>query len=160
MAQALNIFKFLKEYNQIKNPVVRELRSQIWHKCLNDIPEIKEIKSIYKSKLEDGTILSVVKPKLQACPDPGEDMYEWIIGAWRRLNIANIEFKPELDRQELKDGELIEWIEKFEDDPARKIKFDEWVRSREEWRKKELPKSKGLDLYNDLFKLYSDIKKE
>ena len=129
MAQALNIFKFLKEYNQIKNPVVKELKSQKWNMFFTDMPDINEIKTIYKHGLKDGTILSIVKPQLQSCPDPGEDMYEWIMGAWRRLNTANIEFKPELDRQELKNGELIEWIEKFEDDPARKKKFDEWVRS-------------------------------
>ncbi len=48
----------------------------------------------------------------------------------------------------------------FDDDPERISIFNEWIKKRNLWRTIEFPKKQGLDLYNNLFKLYSEIKKE
>ncbi|QNU68668.1 AAA family ATPase [Ruminiclostridium herbifermentans] len=212
MAHINNIFNFLKDYNELSNPVITEIEKQKWSIKLSNLPQITEIWSIYDTQDFDGLkILEVKRPVLEPCPAPNDLLIEWLIGDWKKLNTKTIQYK-EVMTKEVKFARYIckncswvynpqqfnqegkttvandfnsvseNWVcpecgakktnfkyldevicstkEKFIDLDARVDLYNEWTKKRNRWRTQEIPKEQGLILYNNLFKLYSDIKKE
>ncbi|PKM88460.1 MAG: hypothetical protein CVU87_07490 [Firmicutes bacterium HGW-Firmicutes-12] len=162
MAQINSIFNFLKDYNELSNPVITEIDKQKWNLKLSDLPQIKELWSIYYAQDFDGLkILEVKRPVLKSCPVPDESFVEWLDGDWKKLGIEIIQFKKVIVKEIINDeGNVFQVEEYFDDDKNRKHLFDEWTIKRSNWRAVEIPKEQGLILYNNLFRLYSDIKKE
>lgn len=162
MAQINSVFNFLKEYNELSNPVVTEIDKQKWNLKLSGLPQIKELWSIYDvMDFDNEKILEVKRPNIRPCPVPENNIILWIDGDWKNINKENIKYKEKLIEEFLDDEGNISHIEiLFNDEPMRIVDFDEWSIKRGNWRTVELPKKQGLDLYNNLFKLYSDIKKE
>ena len=46
MRKLKNIFKFLKDYNEIRNPVITDINGQYWHTSILDLPDIEDIYSV------------------------------------------------------------------------------------------------------------------
>jgi len=46
MAEIINIFNFLKEFNELSNPVITEIDNQKWSLNISDIPVIDEIDNV------------------------------------------------------------------------------------------------------------------
>jgi len=162
MAQIKSVFNFLKDYNELLNPIVTEIDRQIWHYELSRAPEIEELWSIYQTKdLNQLKILEVRRPNLKPCPVPDESIKDWILGDWENLNIEHIGHK-ELNTKKTKseDSKIVQDIEYFVEDKNRVNQFNSWIKEREDWQSREILKKEGLDLYNELFKLYSLIKRE
>jgi hypothetical protein len=163
MAKVIDIFRFLKDFNELSNPVITEIDKQKWHYKLSEVPQIKEIWSIYDAQnFDELKMLEVKRPNLKPCPPPNELIIDWIDGDWEKPNVESVTYKDKIIK-EVEDDELenkSQQIEYFYDDEDRVNSFENWIETREHWRAIELPKQKGLDLYNNLFKLYSDIKKE
>ena len=40
-----NLFQFLKQYNNIKNPTITDISAQHWNSWIDDIPNHKNIKN-------------------------------------------------------------------------------------------------------------------
>ncbi|VDN47266.1 conserved protein of unknown function [Petrocella atlantisensis] len=162
MAQAINIFNFLKEYNLLSNPVITELDKQKWSLDLSNIPIIDEIESVFHGiEMDELIFLKVIKPSLEPCPKPDELLLEWINSEWQRLSVVDVHYKDKISREKLdEDGEVSYIEEAFEDDINRITLYHKWILQRESWREVEIPREKGLNLYNKLFRLYSDMKKE
>ena len=162
MAETINIFNFLREYNLLSNPVVTEIDKQIWNLDLSDLPVIDEIKSVFNgNELDELTFLKVVKPSLEPCPTPDDSLLVWIVNDWKKLSEESIQHKDTLSREKLNEENEKEYYEeRFEDDSERIYLFNDWIAKRNLWRKIQLPKEKGLNLYNKIFRLYSDMKKE
>jgi len=160
MSQINNIFKFLKEYNQLTNPVVTEIEKQKWNLNLLELPMIDEIKSAFKSDdISNLEIIRVKKPVIKACPTPDESLREWIISDWKNIFVEKINHNKKIDSEAIVDEYDVEF-EKFEDDNTRVTLYNDWIAKRKKWRFEEIPKKNGLDLYNKIFGLYSDMKKE
>jgi len=162
MAQISSVFKFLKEYNELSNPVITEIDKQKWYLKLVDLPHIKEVWSIYDAMdFENEKILEVGRPVLKPCPLPDETIVPWIKGDWKNINVDKVSYHEKIV-EEIKDenGNINQLEVYFNDEPERVLAFEKWIQKRDNWRTIELPRKQGLDLYNNLFKLYSDIKKE
>lgn len=162
MARLNSIFNFLKDYNELSNPVITEIDKQRWSLKLSNLPQIKDVWCIYHVQdNKSNLILEVIRPVLEPCPSPAPIIYDWIEGKWNNLHVEHIQNKEKLIIEiELEDGAVTHTEEFFNEMSERVEFFDEWVVKRNNWRTIELPKQQGLDLYNNLFKLYSDIKKE
>jgi very-short-patch-repair endonuclease len=162
MAQINSIFNFLKDYNELSNPVITEIDKQKWSLKISNLPHIKEVWSIYHVQdFSDLKILEVKRPMLAPCPPPSELIIEWIEGNWNDISAAIINHKEKIvEESEEEDGSITEIEEYFNENEERVNNYKEWIIKRNDWRKIELPKQQGLELYNSLFKLYSDIKKE
>lgn len=162
MAQVMNIFNFLKAYNELSNPVITEIDKQRWSLDLTDIPVIDEIKSIFHgNELEELVFLKVEKPSLTACPKPDDSLLEWVENDWSRLSVSVIYHKDKLVREVQDDSGEVSYFEEFFMDNCNRVEeYEKWISRRELWREVEIPKEKGLTLYNKLFRLYSDMKKE
>jgi len=162
MGEVRNIFTFLKEFNELLNPIVTEIERQLWNYKLSDAPKIDELWSIYNTdNLDELKILEIKRPELKPCPLPDRNIEEWIEGQWQKLDVENINPKEKIIRNTVdKNGESIQFEEYFTDSEDRVNSFNDWLKKREEWRLRELPRREGLNLYNNLYKLYSDIKRE
>ncbi|HOJ11462.1 MAG TPA: AAA domain-containing protein [Clostridiales bacterium] len=162
MAQINNIFSFLKDYNELSNPVITEIDKQKWIMRFSDLPQIKELWSIYTVQdFNELKILEIERPTLEPCPAPDKSILDWLEGNWKKLNVENIQYKEVLVKEALNEDDKVDQVEEFFiDDETRKILFDEWIKKRNNWRAVEIPKEQGLTLYNNLFRLYSDMKKE
>ena len=162
MAQAINIFNFLKEYNLLSNPVVTELEKQKWNLELSDIPIINEIESVFHGhELDELVFLRVIKPVLEPCPKPDDSLLVWLDNDWQRLAVVDVLVKEKVSREEEdNEGNIVYVEEEFEDNEDRRKAYKDWIAQRVSWRELEIPREKGLNLYNKLFRLYSDMKKE
>jgi hypothetical protein len=162
MAQINSIFNFLKDYNELSNPVVTDIDKQRWSMKFTDLPRIKELWSIYDvQEFNEQKILEIERPVLEPCPAPDKSILDWLDGNWKKLNIQNIKYKETLIKEILNEEGNVDQVEEyFIEDENRVILFSEWTKKRDNWREIEIPKEQGLNLYNNLFKLYSDMKKE
>lgn len=162
LAQVSSVFNFLKDYNELSNPVITEIDKQKWIYKLSNIPQIKEVWSAYNSQnFNELKLLEVKRPILEPCPAPDELIIDWIDDNWKMLNIETIIYKDVIVKEiENKDGTITQIEEYFLNVEDRKGLFEEWIEKRNNWRTVEIPKEQGLNLYNNLFKLYSEIKKE
>ncbi len=162
MAQLSSIFNFLKEYNELSNPVITEIDKQRWSMKLSGLPQIKELWSVYQAQDFNGLkILEIKRPVLEPCPAPDDSIIEWLDENWKKLSVETIQHKELVVKEIVNEDESITQLEEyFIEDENRINLFGEWTKKRNNWRIVELPKEQGLILYNNLFKLYSDMKKE
>lgn len=162
MADVINVFNFLKEFNDLSNPVITDIDYQKWNLSIKDIPKIDEIKSVFHGhEMTDADYLEVKRPEILSCPKPPAELLEWFVSDWRKTKIEIVETQEMIIRKsEDEEGNLVEEDEHFEDSPERVETFNIWVGLRNKWREETIPKEKGLQLYNRLFELYSDMKKE
>lgn len=162
MNKIYNVFRFLKEFNELTNPIIFEIGKQKAHIKLTNLPKTKEVWFIYETlEFKSDKILEVVKPNLTPCPKPGEEIIDWIDGKWQDISVESINYKEKIVKQIQTESNEIEYIEEyFNDNPKRKKLFEDWLSKRDDWRIVELPKKHTQDLYDDLFELYSDIRKE
>lgn len=162
MAEILNIFNFLKEYNELSNPVITEIRNQKWSLNISDIPTIDDIRSVFLGhEMEDFEYLEICRPKLLPCPKPVEKLLEWIENDWTKLDVEEVEILDKIARESKdEEGGLVYVDEYFHDDLERQEMYELWIAERKRWRTIEIPKEKGLSLYNKIFQLYSEMKRE
>ncbi len=65
MRKLKNIFKFLKDYNEIRNPVITDINKQYWHTSILELPDVEEVYSVYEEEdYESLKILEVGKPEI------------------------------------------------------------------------------------------------
>jgi len=162
MAEIINIFNFLKEFNELSNPVITEIDNQKWSLNISDIPVIDEIRSVFLGhEVGEMDYLEIKRPTLLPCPNPPESLIEWIKNDWKKLSVDKCEVADKLPRASLDDnGDLFYRDELFIYDQTRVDAYELWLSARDSWRDIEVPKSKGLELYNKLYQLYSEMKLE
>jgi len=162
LAEIISIFNFLKEFDEITNPVITEIDNQKWKLNIFDIPLIDEIRSVFLGhEVREMDYLEIKRPVLISCPKPPEALLEWIENDWKNLNTKEIMIHDKLSRKFLdENGELVNDDELFSEDEMLVEAYINWLAVRDSWREAEIPRAKGLDLYNNLFQLYSEMKRE
>lgn len=82
-----NLFNFLKQYNNLKNPTITDIDNQEWYKWLDNIQEHENIKNNIFMKDEGAdTILTVSKPQFTECPQPSEKLNKWLYRGWNKYD--------------------------------------------------------------------------
>lgn len=162
----IRLFQFLKQYNNIKNPIITDISNEVWKKWLDDLPQhetiINNIHSLQSDDAEE--ILRVKRPVLKECPKPPMEFKQWVEKGWENIN-GEVKIKKEIKvinefASENEDDENKYIIEKFQDDKERVDGFNQWKKQREQWLKEEILARAADDLFNALYALYSNIKKE
>ncbi|MEG2868920.1 MAG: AAA domain-containing protein [Terrisporobacter sp.] len=160
----LKLYGFLKQYNDIKNPIILDIDNQKWNKKLDNIPKHQSIENNIYDIQETDTLLSVKKTELKNCPNPPKSIEEWIDGDWNnpRKKVTNKKVleknNPNYDITDENSQKQI--IINFEDDGERVEYFEMWNSKRVYWAETEVIVRDCDDLYNELFSLYSELKKE
>lgn len=157
-----NLFQFLKQYNNIKNPTITDIKMQQWHWVIDDIPVHKNItNNVFKADEDTDAILTVSKPQFNECPDVPEELTEWIENDWDRFN-EELKVKNSIEKLipnvETDENELIKI--NFEDSEERIYALEKWKVKRDVWVRKETQSHKVDEIFNKLYSLYSTLKKE
>ncbi|OBR90027.1 RecBCD enzyme subunit RecD [Clostridium ragsdalei P11] len=161
----LRLFQFLKQYNNIKNPIITDILGEEWYKWLDDLPQhetiVNNIYSLQDDEVEE--ILKVKRPVLKECPKLPVEIKDWVEKGWENIN-GQVKIRKEIKlvnefSNQNEDNENKYIIKKFQDDKRRIDIFNQWERQREQWLKQEIPARAVDDLFNILYELYSNIKK-
>lgn len=141
------IFNYAKALDELRNPVVINVKDYQWMKYFKDLPKnecIQCMKGLLKDNrtegLEDGEfLLRVKKPILTECPSPPEDLIPSIRGNWNNLD---------------------EKVEIVTDDTALTDMFKIWEVKRNQWLEMERPAREAMKVFKELYKIYSELDKE
>jgi len=161
--KAIRLFKFLKEYNNIKNPAITDIVNQQWIKWMNAIPVHEAIiNNIYNTENDIDVLFSISKPKLSECPNPPEHIREWLEPGWNVLN-KEVTVKNSIEKlSEINDEDGTQELVTitFTDDVRRINLLKEWEKQRSIWVTSESKARKADEIYNEFYALYAILKKE
>lgn len=159
----VRLFHFLKQFNNIKNPIITDVNNQVWRKWLDNIPEHRCIvNNIYSREIDESQeILRVRRPILKDCPAMPASLKDWLEKDWDSV-YSEIKVKKEIRLfQKDSNNDAGEYkIERFEDSKDRVEDLLKWKKEREAWIEEELPARAVDELFNSFYALYSNIKKE
>ena len=89
--KSISLFEFIRELNKLKQKVVLNMREYLLCRPLSELPvDPEHIHVAYRDRVEEeypemeqsNVLLSVRKPRFEACPVPGENLERWLIGGW------------------------------------------------------------------------------
>jgi energy-coupling factor transporter ATP-binding protein EcfA2 len=158
------VFKFLKELNNLRNPVPRDLSSysdvlrlDSWpaHPCIN------VRRGDRTSEADDGhgeamePVIRVKRPTLTSCPPPPAALDEWLKPGWQ---------SPESPAQVLKSrntkkGKKTITIA-FEDDADRVSAWEKWSALRAKWIEAERPALEAMEIFERVHTLWTTMQRE
>lgn len=175
--KTVSLFQYIKELNRIKQKEIKNIKDYRWHLMLSDIPDDnKNIKICYRDRIEDNEtvvddiVLSVHKPEFKKCPEPDKIIIEWLVKGWDDFHLQasikdsilvplSAEEMKQLNSEEEENRIKFKKID-FYDDQERVRAFSEWNLKREAWAELERLHEKTRNLFNDLYSLYYDLKRE
>src|SRR5438309_11175220 len=165
------VFRYLEALNQHRNPAKRQIREQLWSLRLCDLPEHSAVqrgevkantgrgkKSNEEVASTEGAshVLKVQRPKLTRPPEPPEGIVDWLGSGWDDPSCEITLEKSVKDSEEA--GGIA--IARFEDEPERAARFEQWKAQRDDWARKEKPARSAMKLFETLYALYGRIDRE
>ena len=172
------VFRFLEAFNQLRNPVKRQIREQSWVLWLRDVPEHPSIQKMQtKDSATDGAdvssrdsetaealdsasaedyILRVCRPRLTSAPVPPPELRDWLLDGWDDP-ADNIQVQPSLQLDDAQAGAV---SIRFGDDPDRPRLLERWRRVWEEWAQNERPARDAMRVFERLYELHAQIERE
>lgn len=167
-SRLLQVFRYLEALNQQRNPVKRQIDEQLWTLWFHDLPEhhfvrVGMVESTGGVSADSSTehasddfVLRVRRPQITKVPPPPAYIREWLRPGWDDVNkeVSVIES----DEVVTADGKEV--ITRFDDDPDRVAEFTNWLKSREEWVKREKPTREALRIFDRVYELYGQIERE
>lgn len=141
------IFNYAKALNELRNPIVVNIKNYQWIKYFKDLPKHESIQCmnvlLKNNQCEDlddrKFILRVKKPQLTECPSPPEDLITCIRGNWNNLD---------------------ERVELVTEDTTLIDMFKVWEVKRNQWLETERPAREAMKIFKELYKIYSELDKE
>lgn len=165
MAQAVTraklqqIFQYLREYNQLRNPVEREIDAQPWVLWYHDLPEHESIQlGRAEGEKTEGVdyLLRVRRPATTRAPEPPEAIRPWLKRGWAspsgkvEVEESRIETLPDGTQHEVR----------FSDDPERVRLLQEYVQLHEEWAERERPAWEAMRVFERLYALHAQMERD
>lgn len=151
----LQVFNYVKAYNELKNPVIINVKDYKWTMSLSDLPIHQSIK-LFEASNDGDTILKVKRPIISECPKPLEKLAPWISENWREID-SNIILLETIKTEDENGNQIIVSIE---DNSELKRLFEDWNDRRNSWKIQEIPARRAMDIFKRLYRLYSEIQME
>jgi len=168
------VFRYLEALNQHRNPVQRQISSQLWSLWLHDLPSHSSVQrgvtrpdSVTPNRLDtkvqsidrpsrETFVFKVERPRLSQAPEPPKELALWLKEDWDdpAKEVALHETRNERGR----DGDTK--VEKFRDDPARVTVFRRWQLQRDEWAVAEKPARAAMKIFESLYELHGRLERE
>jgi len=165
------VFRYLEALNQHRNPAKRQIREQLWHSWLHDLPVHPAIKrGVTKSKSAKtadtnghgadmeaaGFVLRVQRPTLTLPPPPPSQVLPRLEAGWDDpSDTATLSENPQ-DSRELRETPGASAAR----DPVMVTAFHNWKTQRDDWAKTEKPARASMHLFETLYALYGRIDRE
>lgn len=161
-SKLLQVFNYAKALNEVKNPIIYNIENQRWSMRFKDLPNHESIDYIDiaadQADNEDEVsskdyIVKSRRPVLTECPMPPEDIIKYINSDWKDVNkkvelISGIKLENEEEVQTVTIGDEIQSL------------FEKWNEERNQWLLNEKPARAAMRIFQQLYKLYSEIDKE
>jgi hypothetical protein len=162
------VFKFLKELNELRNPVSRDMsaypeviRLDTWprHPCIEVFRgDVVEDDNAGDSN-DDARAIPVIRIKraqLTSCPKPPEILDGWLKPGWQ-----SVEGEPEvLTIRNIPDKEKESISVAFSDDQVRVAEFEAWKATRAKWVEGERPAVTARQLFEQIHALWTALQRE
>jgi very-short-patch-repair endonuclease len=160
------VFKFLKELNELRNPVPRDMsgyaevfRLETWplHPLIrvrrgDPVEEDDELSSA--AELEP--LIRIKRAPLTPCPNPPDSLDGWLKPGWQ-----SVEAEAEvLAARNFPDKEKGTVTVAFEDNAARVLARDRWAVARSEWVAAELPAIEARQIFERIHALWTKMQRE
>ncbi len=160
------IFRFLKDFNGLRNPVTRQISEQPWVLWIRELPKHTSLwlrgRDPVDAKSTEGEeevgelLLRVRRPDIPKPPAIPDILDAWLPNNWRDPAVDVVE--PLAERQVLgSDGPQ---IEKFEAIQERVDAFRAWLTKRNSWANEALPAQRALQIFNRLYELQGRLERE
>lgn len=158
-------FKFLKELNELRNPVPRQLseyRRVLWIEKWPVHPFVEVRRGDREENDDEGAegeiepLVRIRRADLTPCPKPPGVLDGWLKPGWQAVE-AEIEFLPS---RNLADSEKGSVSVAFEDDERRVAAFDEWAAARKQWVVGEKPAVAARRLFEEIHALWTEMQRE
>lgn len=158
------IFSWLKAYHQTKSPPKTLVEDQLWHLWLRNLPGHPSIhplfgdedRSSYQGDGPDGEwFLAVGRASIQPPPPPPEALLPWLEEGWDEPSR-----QVHMRKQPLQDGDPVSAEAPLLDEEEKAGLFESWRKKREEWAEKERPAREARKIFEDFYRLYSDMERE
>ena len=158
------VFKFLKELNELRNPVARDLsgvevlRLDQWpeHPCV-------KVRRGDRVELEDDAsgeemepIILIRRATLTPCPKPPDQIDGWLKPGWQRGDTV-VGVLPARNFLDPKEQTV---TVAFTDDPSRVHGLNSWVAARDNWIVAERPAVEARQLFEQIHALWTMLLRE
>lgn len=158
-------FKFLKELNELRNPVPRDLsgsdvlRLDTWplHPCVlvrRGDREEDEIDATTEVEMEP--LIRIKRARLTPCPKPPETLDGWLKPGWQSVD----EEAEVLESRNFQDKEKQTITVAFADDRERVAALNVWTATRTKWVVAERPAIVARKLFKRIHALWTTMQRE
>ena len=178
------LFQFVKELNKLKQKKVLNISNYRWSRMLASFPNDPEnIVVYYQDRVEEddlesqsgNILLSVHKPEFSRCPQPDDDLLDWLEDGWdsfrnkvqvkesrriekpERKRMLAVFSHQETDPTEMEQPEVLEF---FSDHAERVQAFEKWNTVRNAWAEKQKTIYQTRELFSELYSLYFDLQRD
>lgn len=160
-------FKFLKELDQLRNPVSKDLsnltvhRLDNWpvHPCIlinRSEDELENDSNLDPSETKDEAQIRIRRAGLTICEPPPEILEGWLKPNWQIWgNEVDV-----LRSRNYSDEERQSVTVQFSDDPNRVSAFNEWKITRDKWIEAEEPAIEARKLFETIHALWTEFQRD
>ena len=150
-----HLFQFFKAVEERRTPKVVDVNKHKWVMWLDSLPEHSKLK-IAKPSPDSGEWFVIQKPAVAVCPPFPEALNEWLDKGW---DDPSNELAPKVKERTIQRGNDYVVVA-FEESPDRLKVYDEWSQRRALWRSIELPARQVGRVWDRLFSLHHDLKRD
>lgn len=152
------IYRFLQDLNDLRNPVQADIRDQPWIWWLEDLPSHPAIRLGRRDGEEDldDHLIKVARPSLGKMPAPPDELLPWLLEGWDKVD-QDVEVRQSRDVT-AEDG--TSRTVQFDEDSDLQVAVDEWKLRRAAWVEKERPGIQANRIYERLYELQARIERE
>ena len=163
--KVIALYEYIKALCALKSRIVTHVDQQIWACFLKDIPiDPVNITIFYRDRVEeessgDDILLEVKKPEFEPCPQPPQQLVEWLAHGWERYTYE-AKYKETLGEvpQEASPEEDIQ--EHFYHSAERVRAYEHWLTSRNSWVEKQRVIDRTRKFFTRLYQIHTDIEKD
>jgi very-short-patch-repair endonuclease len=151
------IFTFLRALIQQRFPASRQIRDRSFVLPLNQLPDHESVRVFFPAEGHEDHLLYVKRPKLIPCPNPPENIMDWLEKGW-----DNCFQLPEV-REKMPTGgnkENIPDFESYDEDSDRVANFEYWISIRTPWAEERKRAEQALQLFDSLYQQFALLEKE
>lgn len=161
----LQIFQYVQAFNQLQNPVQRDIQSHPWVLWWHELPKHGCIRrgsgsaasstiataqqgdeSRETDENEEPFILKVKKPALTDPPVPPRELANWLQDGWQKID-GTVVLHPT-------------FAQTAEQAPRLRQMFEAWQVQRNSWVQTEQPARQAEQLYKKLYDLHAQLERE
>ncbi|MBI3781929.1 MAG: AAA family ATPase [Deltaproteobacteria bacterium] len=157
-------FKFLKELNDLRNPVPRDLSNCGKLFWIDEWPShpLIEVRRGDRKDEDDGEgaelepLIRLRRADLTPCPKPPEALDGWLKPGWQSIETA----AEVIDSRNFQDRKNDTITVAFGDDPERVTVLNTWTAVRDKWAAAERPAVVARKLFEEVHALWTAIQRE